>query len=97
MSPEDSPIGMEFINHHKFQILEKVHPLRVVGKDSCMEHVRVGDHNIPAGPDGLTGILRSISIIGERSDRFFDSLDEILEFNHLVLGESLGGKEVKGL
>jgi len=57
-----------------------------------MKHIRVGDHNVPAGPDGLPDILGSVSIVGERGDRFFDPLDEVLEFKHLILGKGFGGK-----
>ena len=97
MSAEDSPVGMQFVNHHKFQILEEVHPLRVVGEDACMKHVRVRDHNIPPGANGLPSILRSVSVIGERGDQFSDPLDEFLEFKHLILRKGFGREEIKCL
>ncbi len=47
----------------------------MMGKDARVEHVGIGDHNIPLGADGLSGILRCISVIGEGGEWFFDLMD----------------------
>ncbi len=97
MSPEDPTVGMELIDHYKFQILKEVHPLGVMRKDARVKHVGVCDDHISPGPNGLPGVLGRVSVVGECGDRFSDPLDEILEFKHLILGEGFSREEIKGL
>src|SRR4030042_1326164 len=97
MRTEDTTVSVKFVDHHKFQILEESHPLRMMGKNARMKHIRVGDHNISLGANGLSGILRGISIISESGHRFSDPLNQVLELEHLVLGKGFCWKEIKGL
>ena len=97
MRAEDPSVDMEFIDYHKFQVLEEGYPFRMMRKDSGMKHIRVRDHNIPLVPNRFPGIRRGISIIGERGYRFFNPSDQALELKHLVLGKGLRWEEIEGL
>ena len=94
---EDPSVGMEFIDHDEFQILEEGHPLRMMGKDGRVEHVGIGDHDVPLGPNCLSGIRRRISIIRERGNRFCNPVDQILKLEHLILRECLCGEKIQSL
>jgi hypothetical protein len=97
MRTENPSVSVEFINHYKFQILKEVHPLCVMGKDTRMKHIRIGDHDIPLGSDGLPRILWGIPIIGKSGNRLSNPLDEVLKLKHLVLGKGFRRKEIKSL
>jgi len=75
MRTEDTSIGVKFINHHKLQILKEGNPFRMMREDAGVEHVGVGDHNIPLRADGLSSILRCVPVIGEGRHRFSDPIN----------------------
>jgi hypothetical protein len=92
MRTEHSPVGMKLINHHKSQVLKKGHPLCMVRKDARVEHVRIGNDDISLRTNRLTGIGRCISVIGEGSKGLLNLLNQVLEFDHLILGKGFCGK-----
>ncbi len=97
MRSENTPVGMELVDHDEFQVLEEGQPFGMVRKNTRMEHIGIGDHNIALRTDGLPRVLGSISIIGKGFDRFLNLPDQVLKFEHLILGKGLGGKEIKSL
>ncbi len=61
-----------------------------------MQHVRVGDHHMPGLADGLARGGGRVPVVGEGLDVHIHLGDQLIQLRHLVLGEGLGGKEVKG-
>ncbi len=96
MGTEHTTIGVKFIDNDVFQVLKECDPFGMVGEDAGMKHVRIGDNDVPFGSNGLSSILRGISIIGERADRPCRCLDQLLKLTHLVLGKGLCRKEIDG-
>ena len=41
MAAEHAPVGVYLIDDHEFEAFEELHPLRLVGQDGRMQHVRV--------------------------------------------------------
>jgi hypothetical protein len=94
--PVDAAQAVQLVHHHVAQVLEQLHPLRVVGQDPLVQHVRVGDHHVRPRPDRLARVLRSVAVVGERADLGPHGLDHSIELGQLVLGEGLGREEVEG-
>src|SRR2546425_1858112 len=42
----DAPVAVQLVHHHVAQVLKELPPLRVVGQDPLVEHVRVRDHDV---------------------------------------------------
>jgi len=43
---------MQFIDHDEAQILKELHPLGVMRQNTGMQHVRIGDDNLPGDAHG---------------------------------------------
>ena len=61
-----------------------------------MEHVGIGEDDVPARSYGFSCILRGVAVIGENSDFFGKSFYRLVQFGSLILGKGLGGKKVDG-
>ncbi len=68
----------------------------MVRQDAAVQHVGIGQHDVGALADGAAGILRRVAIVGERADLGAHRVHRRLEFVQLILGQRLGGKQVKG-
>ncbi len=95
--PEDSTVGMKLVDDDVPQVLKELDPLGMVGKDARMEHIRIGDYDVPMSPNRLASILGGIPIVGEGSDGVSHGIDKLLKFSHLILGERLCWEEVDSL
>ena len=72
----------------------RARPLRVVRQDPRVEHVRVREHEVGAGPHGAPRVLRRVPVVGEiRSSG--SGPRQLLQLGQLVLRERLRGKEVE--
>src|SRR5699024_8268529 len=93
MSPESTPVGVEFISGHIFQIREnKVEPIAaVIWKKSRIQHFRIGKDNVGTFPYSAPLRLHGISIINPSVD---PSISEIfqnrLQRPVLVAGKGFG-------
>ena len=96
MRAVDAPVAVQLVHHHVAQVLEELPPLRVVGQDPLVEHVRVRDHDMGPSPDRLPCILRGVAVVGEGADIGPERLDHRVELGELVLGERLRREEVQG-
>ncbi len=96
VAAEDAAVVVEFVDDDVLQVLEELDPLRVVGEDAAVEHVGVGQDDVPLGPDGPPCVLRSVAVVGEDPDLRRDELRDIVELRPLVLGEGLGREKVDG-
>ncbi len=65
---KDSSVDMKLVEHDPAQILEQHRPARVVGEDSHMKHVRVGDQNPTLVPDLAAARCWGVPIIGANGD-----------------------------
>ena len=77
------------------QLLEELEPLRVMGQDRGMEHVRVGDHDLPGRADGRANRRRRITVVDSRRDLDLGSRGQLPEAGQLVLAERLRREEVE--
>jgi len=68
----------------------------MVGEDSGVEHVGVGDHHVALAADGLPGVVRGVAVVGVSLDVCFEIADEAVDLVHLILGQGLGGKNIEG-
>ena len=91
----DPAVAVDLVHDHVAQVLEQLHPLGVVGQDALVEHVGVRDHDVGASPDRLARVLRRVAVISKGTDVGPQGLDRRVELGELVLGQRLGGKEVK--
>ena len=92
----DPAQAVQLVHHHVAQVLEELHPLRVVRQDALVEHVGVRDHDVRPRPDRLARVLRRVPVVGERPDVGPDRLDHPVQLGQLVLGQRLRREEVEG-
>ncbi len=95
MAPEDAAVGVELIEHDVFEAFEELHPLRVVGQDGRMEHVRVGQHDVPGGSHRTAGVGGGVAVVGERANVRAESGDQAVQLVELVLRQRLRGEQVE--
>ncbi len=98
MTPKHTSIGVELIDHHKPQVLEQLGPPRMVRQDPGVEHLGVAEHDLSAPPNNATSVLRRVAIVGEGADVLSvrpQSVGQAVKLRQLVLGESLGGKQIQ--
>lgn len=53
VGPQNTPIGVDFVNHHEAQAVEKPAAAVVIGQELKMQHVRVADKDV--GRSGFQG------------------------------------------
>jgi hypothetical protein len=96
MTPKNPPVGMGLINNNIFEIGKKFYPPGMIGKHPGVEHIRIGDNNTPRVPGGHPERIRGIPVINRGLDRKRNAPYQFVKLRLLVLGKSLGGKQVKG-
>ena len=87
---------MQFVNHNVFKVYKELLPLGVMGQNARMQHVRIGDDDMPLPANRLACIIGGIAVVGEGFDVSLQFGDQAVGFMHLVLGQRLGGKKIKG-
>jgi hypothetical protein len=96
VAPEDAPVLVQLVDDHVAQVLEELHPLRVVGEDPRVEHVGVRDHDVAGLADLPARFAGGVAVVGEGLDVGAERRDEAVQLLHLVLRERLRRKEVEG-
>ena len=96
MASEDSTVIVQLVDNNIFQVFKELHPFSVVRKNPRMEHVRIGENNVPSCPDGLACILRRVSVICEKPHLFGKLLDGLIQLGLLILGEGFCGEQIYG-
>ena len=94
MAAEDAAVRVELVDDDVAQVLEEPDPLRVVRQDPRVEHVRVRQHHVGAGPDGAPRVLRGVPVVGVDA-QLRQRPRQLLELRQLVLRERLRGEEVE--
>ena len=93
---EDAAIGVQLVEDHVAQLLEGARPVRVVGEDAGVDHVRVGHHDGAALARGAARVPRGVAVVDDRGDGEARLGDELAQPRLLIAGEGLGGVEVEG-
>jgi hypothetical protein len=66
---EHAAVGMELVDDDELELLEQLEPLRVVGEDRGVEHVRVGHDDLSGRTDRRADGGRRVAVVGRRDDR----------------------------
>ena len=96
MAAEDAPVVVQLVDDDVAQVLEEALPLGVVRQDPGVQHVRVGDHDVPGQAHGPRAATGRVAVVGVGLDVRPQGLDQAVQLGVLVLGEGLGGEEVEG-
>jgi len=74
---KDPTVGVKLVDDDVPQVLKELDPLGMVRKDARMEHIRIGDYDVPLSPNRLSSILGGIPVIGEGSDGLSYGIDPL--------------------
>jgi len=86
---------MQFVDHDVFEVDKKLLPLGVVRQNARVQHVGIGDDNVPLPADGPARVIGCIAVISEGFDVGLQIRNQTVGFVHLVLRQRLGGKQIK--
>ncbi len=95
MAAKNAPIGVQLVEHDEAQILEQAGPPRMVRQNPRMQHVRVGEHDVPPIANGCTRIGRRVAVVGEHAESAGEPLPQVVQLRELVLRQGLGGEKIK--
>ena len=95
VAAENAAVVVQLVDDNVAKILKQPLPLGVVRQDARVQHVRVGDHQVGAGPDGFARVLRSVAVVGKGSKIVAQLFRPAVELHQLVLRQGLGGKKVE--
>ena len=87
--PKDAAVGVDFVDDDVAQVLKELDPLGVVRQDAGVEHVRVGEHDVPGQAHGVARVHRRIPVVGEGLDLHAHVRDERVDLRELVRGPGL--------
>ncbi len=96
VAAEDAAVHVELVHDDDPQLLEQLEPLRVVGEDRRVEHVRVGDHDLAGLADGRPDRCRRVAVVAGRRDLQLGVTHELRQLGDLVLAEGFGGEQEQG-
>ena len=92
---EHATIRVELVEDDIAEVLEQLHPLRVVGKDPGVEHVGVRDDHMARAADRGADRGRRVAVVRVGLELDVDVHGEPFELGQLVLGERLRREEVE--
>ena len=95
MAAKDSAIGVQLIDDDVAQVLEQAHPFGVVRQNASVQHVRIGQDDVPTLADRLARIARGVAIIGEHTEAVIEPGAQIVQLRQLVLGEGFRRKQIQ--
>ena len=95
MAAEDAAIGVDLIQYHKGQVAEQAAPTSVVGQDSGVEHVGIGDQDAALLPYFAALALRSVAVVAVDSKGQTAVGNQGFRFGLLVVGQRLGREKVE--
>ena len=93
VAAEHAAVHVQLVDHDDPQLLEQLEPLRVVGEDRRVEHVRVGDDDLPGLADRRPDGRRRVAVVGGARDLEAGVAHELRQLRDLVLPERLGGEQ----
>ena len=95
LAAEQPAIRVKLVDDHEIQAREEAAPPGVMRKQSCVEHVGVGHHDMPALADRGAPPRRRVAVVGVGPQLDRKAVFERAELGQLVLGQGLGRKEVE--
>ena len=95
MTAENPAVRVQLVDDDVLQIFEKARPFRVVRQYARVQHVGIGENDMPVLPDRLPRIGGRIAVIGEYSEWIAQPAPQVLQFGQLVLSQRFGGENVK--
>ena len=93
VATEHAAVGVELVDDDDPELLEELEPLRVVGQDRGVEHVRIGDHDLTRGPDRGPDRGRGVPVVCRGGDRQVGRPGKLRELGDLILAERLGREQ----
>ena len=96
VAAEHAAVGVQLVDDDELELLEQLEPLRVVGEDRRVEHVRVGHDDLARRPDRGPDRRRGVAVVRRGDDRQAGRCRQLAELRHLVLAERLGREEEQG-
>jgi len=60
---------------------------------SSVQHVRIGEHDVPLFADGFARVARRVAVISEDAEAVVEPGIQIVQLCELILRESLGGNK----
>ena len=95
VAAEDAAVHVRLVDDDVAQLLEELEPLGVMGQDRRVEHVRVGDDDLPGGADVVPDRIGRVAVVDARGDIDVSGVGELAEGRQLVLAERLGREQVQ--
>ena len=95
VAAEEPAVRVQLVDDDVLQVLEELEPLRVVRKDRRVEHVRVGDHDLPGRAHDAADVRRRVAVVGVRLQADVGRAGQRAQLDQLVRRERLGGEEVE--
>ena len=96
VAPEHAAVRVQLVDDDEPELLEQLEPLRVMGEDRRVEHVRVGDDDLAGGPDRRADRCRRVAVVGRGRDVQPGRRRQLAELGDLVLAERLGREQEEG-
>ncbi len=95
VAAEQPTVGVELVDDHVLEVLEQLEPLRVVRKDRRVEHVGVGDHDLPGRADHAPHVGGRVAVVGVRLEADLGGAGQRAQLHQLVRRQRLGGEQVE--
>ncbi len=93
---KNTAVGVQFIQDDVTQVGEQICPQGVMGQDTGMQHVGIGQHDVGVLANGGAGIGGRVAVIDPRGNATVrQSAVELFELLQLILRERLGREEVE--
>ena len=95
VAAEHAAIGVQLVQHDIAQVFKQALPARVVRQDSRVQHVRVGEHDVPALANRLARVGGRVAIVGEDAEAIVEARGQVVQLGKLILRERFGGEQVQ--
>lgn len=67
----------------------------MVRKNAGVQHVRIGQYNVPALPNCFSRIAPSVAVVREYAETVVETFGQILQFSQLILGQRFGWEQIQ--
>ena len=89
---EDAAVGVELVDDDVAQILEEPHPAGVVRQHTRMQHLGVGDDDVPGVAHRLAYSGWGVAVVRRRAQARRQVAGDVVKRGELILGQRLGGE-----
>ncbi len=85
---------MQLVNHDVPEVRKELLPFRMMRQNARMQHIRIGDHNMPLPADRLPRIVGCVTVVGKSFDVGAQLRDQAVRLVHLILRQRFGRENV---